>query len=321
MSQAEPAPTSQLERRRIDIVDLARGLALLAMFVFHFAYDLSYFGLIAVDVPADPAWSTFARMIAGSFLTIVGFSLVLATRNGLKLRPYLRRLAMVAGAAALVTLGTWFAMRQNFIFFGILHHIALASVLALPFLRLPAPAIALFAAVFLALPLFPAPALLDQPWLLWLGFAHLNRSTADFVPLVPWFGCVLMGMALGKLAIPHVARWGRWQARSPLARIVAWGGRNSLIVYLAHQPIFIGMLLLATRLAAVPANEERPFLVSCQRSCVTEQTSLSVCEKTCACAVDELKKAGLWRKVLANTLNNEERLRTGAVAQACFRRP
>lgn len=319
MSDADPAPTSPPQRNRIDLVDLARGLALLAMFVFHFAYDLSYFGLIETHVPTDPAWSTFARLIAGSFLAIVGFSLVLATQKGLNRTAYLRRLALVAGSAALVTLATYFAMPQNLIFFGILHHIALASVLALAFLRLPAPMLFALALVFLALPLLPAPAWLDQPWLLWLGFARLTAPTADFVPVVPWFGCVLAGMALGRIALAHPGRWRGWQARWLPARIVAWGGRHSLPIYLLHQPLFIGTLLLVTRLAVGPVQEARPFMVSCQRSCVSPESSLEICEKACSCAVEALKREGLWRKVLSNTLSREESARTGVIAQGCFR--
>ena len=123
------AKTSAPARGRIELLDLARGTALLAMFVYHFAYDLSFFRLIRVDVVSDPGWRLFARLIAGSFLAIVGFSLILATRNGLNRKAYAKRFAMVAGAALLVTIGTWFAIPENFIFFGILHHIALASLL------------------------------------------------------------------------------------------------------------------------------------------------------------------------------------------------
>ncbi|MFN4212329.1 MAG: heparan-alpha-glucosaminide N-acetyltransferase domain-containing protein, partial [Devosia sp.] len=85
----------------------------------------------------------FARSIAASFLTLVGFSLVLATRGGLNRKAYLKRLAMVGAAAMLVTVATFFAIRDNFIFFGILHQVALASVIALPFLRAPTLVLAL----------------------------------------------------------------------------------------------------------------------------------------------------------------------------------
>ncbi len=321
MSASTPDLPQPLPLRRIDLVDLARGLALLAMFVFHFAYDLSFFGLIATDVPADPAWRWFARAIAASFLTLVGVSLVLATQGGLNRRSYLKRLAMVAGAAALVTLGTRLAMPQSFIFFGILHHVALASVLALPFLRLPGLGLVLAAVLVFALPHLVAPPWLDRPWLSWLGFAQEIPSTADFVPVFPWFGWVLAGMALARFAVPRLAgsRAAFWRATSPPARLVVWGGRNSLIVYLLHQPLFIGAILAFMQLAAPAPSEERSFMLSCQRSCAGGSADADACERLCACTVDALKAASLWRRTLDDALPPADRQRVTELAQACNR--
>src|SRR5690606_29598688 len=66
---------------RLAVVDVARGVAILAMIVYHAAFDLSANRLIAVDVIASLPWKVFARSIAGTFLLVVGVSLVLATRN------------------------------------------------------------------------------------------------------------------------------------------------------------------------------------------------------------------------------------------------
>lgn len=322
MSAAIPPAAAPSPRLRLDAVDLARGLALVAMFVFHFAYDLSYFGLIETDVPSEPGWRWFARLIAGSFLTLVGFSLVLATRNGLNRRAFLKRLAMVAGAAALVSLGTYLAMPRSFIFFGILHHVALGSVLALPFLRLPTIAVAGAAIVAFALPVLVAHPLLDQPALLWLGFSRSPIATADFVPVFPWFGCVLSGIVLARLALPRLAgsRLATWRASALPARIAVWGGRHSLLVYLVHQPVFIGLLMLALQLApAPPVSEERPFMLSCQRSCAQGPLGTDACERLCACTVDSLKRENLWRQTLANTLDAAQQDQVSALAQACLR--
>ena len=308
-------------RSRLDIVDLARGLALLAMFVFHFAYDLSFLRLIAVDVPGELGWRLFARLIAGSFLTLVGISLVLATRHGLNRKSYLKRLAMVAGAAALVTLGTYFAMPESFIFFGILHQVALASVLALPFLRLPVIAVAGAAVVVFALPFLVAHPLLDEPLLAWLGFSQRPIATADFVPVFPWFGWVLTGVVLARLALPRLAqsRLAGWQPRALPARVVAWGGRNSLLVYLVHQPLFIGALMLAMQFAIARPADEKPFMQSCERSCMQGAHDAGACRARCGCTVDAIKREDLWRKVLENALSPEERSRVSALAKACFR--
>lgn len=314
----QPAPR---ESSRLAIVDIARGVALMAMFIYHFAYDLSNFRLIETDIVAEPGWRLFARGIAGTFLTIVGFSLVLATRKGLDLTAYLKRLAMVAGAAILVTLGTWRFMPGDYIFFGILHHVAVASVLALPFLRLPVVAVALAAVVAFALPSFVAHPLLDQPWAHWLGFSRAPIQTADFVPVFPWFGCVLSGIVLARLILPHLAgsAIAGWRPGNKATRIVAWGGRHSLLVYLVHQPLFIGALMLATQVVSPPSPEERAFRTECQRSCAGPNAPEQVCKMVCACTVDGLKREQLWQKALDNLLSPQESVRMTQLAQSCLR--
>lgn len=315
-----PIAPATTEAPRFAVVDLTRGIALLAMFVYHFAYDLSFLGLIETDIVAEPGWRIFARCIAGSFLIIVGFSLVLATRKGLNRRAYLKRVAMVAAAAALVSLGTWFALPGNFIFFGILHHIALASVLALPFLRLPVIVVALSAVLSFALPSFVVHPLLDTPWLSWLGFSHVPIRSADFVPVFPWFGCVLSGIVLARLLLPRLAGTGLavWRPGIVPARIIAWGGRHSLLIYLVHQPVFIAALTLATLVAPPPSPGERAFRSECQRSCGPDVPE-RLCRAVCACTIDKLKREQLWQKTLADLFSPEEGARVSALAQACLR--
>ena len=314
----QPAPR---ESSRLAIVDIARGVALLAMFVYHFAYDLSMFRLIETDIVTEPGWRLFARGIAGSFLTIVGFSLVLATCRGLALKAYLKRLAMVAGAAVLVTLGTWRFMPGEIIFFGILHHVAVASVLALPFLRLPVIAVALAAALAFALPSFVAHPLLDQPWVTWLGFSRAPIHTADFVPVFPWFGCVLSGIVLARLILPRLAgtALAGWRPGNRATRIAAWGGRHSLLVYLVHQPLFIGALMLSMQVVAPTSPEERAFRNECQRSCSGPNVPQEICRMVCACTVDGLKREQLWQKALDNLLSPQESVRMTELARGCLR--
>lgn len=321
MTAPSPLPQPVALPRRIDLVDAARGVALLAMFVFHFAYDLSLLELIQTDIQAHPFWHWFARSIAASFLTLVGFSLVLATRGGLNRKAYLKRLAMVGAAAMLVTVATFFAIRDNFIFFGILHQVALASVIALPFLRAPTLVLALAAALVFAVPFLVSHPILDTPWLAWLGLSDLILQSADFVPVFPWFGWVLTGMALGRLALtsPLAARLAQWRGESLPARTLIWGGRHSLLVYLVHQPVFMGALMLAIQLGLAKPDEERPFLTSCQRSCESEALAAGACKALCNCTMAEIKRAGLWRKTVDNALTPEDSQRTTEFARACYR--
>src|SRR5690606_34830203 len=122
---------------RIPLIDQLRALALVAMAVYHFTWDLGFFGYIEPDTATTGGWKIFARLIAGSFLFLVGFSLVLGHVQGFRARPFLFRLGKIGLAAAAITLATWFAFPETFIFFGILHAIAAASLVGLFFLRLP----------------------------------------------------------------------------------------------------------------------------------------------------------------------------------------
>lgn len=328
MNQPTSPPSAQIPTPRIPLVDLARGVALMAMVVFHFAYDLSFFGLIDVDVPSEPGWRWFARLIAGSFLTLVGVSLVLATQGGLNGAAFLKRLAIVAGAALLVTIATRLVMPQSWIFFGILHHVAVGSVLGLAFIRAPVLVVAAVAALCFALPfVVDHPALdatwLDVPWLAFLGLSPIAIRSADFVPVFPWFGCVLGGMALARLVLAREALpgWARWNADNPLARLLRWCGRRSLAFYLIHQPVLIGAIMLATQVLPVTPPQERALRLTYQRTCETLRIPDSACAESYACTVAALKREGLWRGVLGNALNQQERERTTALTQACFRAP
>lgn len=328
MNQPASPTVSPAAFQRIPLVDLARGVALMAMVVFHFAYDLSYFGLIDVDVPSEPGWRWFARVIAGSFLTLVGISLVLATQGGLNRAAFLKRLAMVAGAALVVTVATRLAMPQAYIFFGILHHVALASLLGLAFIRAPALVLIVVAALCFALPvLVDHPALgaawLDTPWLAFLGLSPIAVRSADFVPVFPWFGCVLGGMALARLALARAVLpgWARWNPDTRLACLLRWCGRRSLAFYLIHQPILIGAILLAMQILPVTPPQERALRITYQRTCETLRIPDAACADSYACTVTALKREGLWRGVLDNALTAQERERTTALTQACFRAP
>ncbi len=223
---------------------MARGAALAAMAVYHFSWDLSFYGLADIPVASGTGWIVFARMIAGSFLALVGVSLVLAARGGIAWPGYGRRLAQIVAAAAAITVATWFAFPETYIFFGILHAVALFSVLALAFLRLPPVLTLAAAALAFAAPSLVSDPLFDQSWLLWTGLGTYFPPSNDYVPLFPWFGTTLTGLALARLA-EGAGFWDRlagWRPDTALARLASFAGRHSLLVYLAHQPVLLVLL-------------------------------------------------------------------------------
>jgi uncharacterized membrane protein len=227
---------------RILWLDMARSLAVIGMVIYHFTFDLGMFGFIAAATPVTGFWAVFARAVAGSFMALAGFSLVLAHGRGIVWARFWRRFGVLVGCAALITVATYFVMPAQYIFFGILHSIALSSLLGLAFLRLPWAATFLVAAVVLTLPQIYRDAAFDTPLLIWLGLAPGFPPTMDFEPLFPWFGAFLLGVALARFS-----KSGAGLARgvaSPMMRILTWPGQHSLVIYLAHQPILIGLFNL-----------------------------------------------------------------------------
>ena len=282
-----------LDRRRWPALDVARGLAIIAMIRFHFTWDLGFFGIVDYDISFTREGRILAHGIAGSFLFLVGFSLALAHRGGVKWQPFLRRFRFVVGAALLVSLGTFFVMPDEWIFFGVLHCIALSSLLALPFLGAPLLLVGLVAALVVAAPFLVAHPFFDQPWLFWLGLNQVLPRTNDYVPMFPWFGVVLAGVVAARLAYRHptVSAWLQRPLEQTVARLLARMGRFSLLIYLIHQPILMGLLwalLSVTGPIHLFTPSDGGFAKACTASCIASGRNDQKCVSSCACVGEEI---------------------------------
>ncbi|MDF2374327.1 MAG: DUF1624 domain-containing protein [Rhizobiaceae bacterium] len=284
-------PTSGQRPPRVAAIDVARGAALLAMAIYHFAWDLEFFGYVPAAMTAEGGWKLFARSIAGSFLFLVGVSLVLAHGKSIRWDVFAKRLAMVACAALAITAATLWFTPDNYIFFGILHSIVVSSLLGLFFLRVP-PLLTL--AIGLAI-ILSRPYLLNQMFnhdgLLWLGLSTVPAHSNDFVPLFPWFGPVLLGIATGKIGVQFalIDRLASlYRGADIVGRSLSLAGRHSLAVYLIHQPMLIGTVYLASMIIPAPPSDPiAEFSGSCVRTCVKENEA-NFCSRFCQCTLNEL---------------------------------
>jgi uncharacterized membrane protein len=300
-------------------LDALRGLAIIAMVVFHSAWNLSALGFIATEISEHPGWRLFANGIAASFLLIAGVALALAHGGGVSGAAFWRRVALVAGAAALVTLGTWAAFPERFVTFGILHAIALFSVLALPLLGRPWWAPAMLAALVVAARLWTqsSGAADLQSWFaasplhpLWqhLGLTWEPPASVDFVPLLPWFAWLLAGVALGALLGGRAAPMDAPLAHSrPLVTL----GRWSLPIYLVHQPVLYGGLALLAMAAPqlTIGNAERldlTFASECVMQC-RATASREQCDRGCGCVLRSLRaQPDLHRRVVIESRDDPQ---------------
>jgi uncharacterized membrane protein len=242
---------------RLQILDIVRGLAVIGMVIFHGGWDLGNFRIVNPIFLSHWGWLWFSYVIAGGFILIAGMAQAFAAMNAQPRARFWRRFAEIAAAALLITIVTRFVYPTAFIFFGILHHIAVASLLLLVAERLATILLLGLAVALLVLPHFEIGGVFNQAWLVWLGLADYFPETFDFVPIAPWFALGLSGMIL--------ARWARryWSIIAPLAcwrgdqgrygvivRSMVFLGRHSLAIYLLHQPLLWGMAYLWANYAA-----------------------------------------------------------------------
>ena len=228
---------------RIALVDFLRGVALLGMTVFHFVFDLEFFGLEERGYSEQLHWWTLATVVAGSFLFLTGASLYLAHSGGIRWRPWRRRLAVVVLAALAITVVTRFVTPETYIFFGILHMIAIASIAGLAFLRAPWwLAVAAAAAIF-AIHEFIVIGWLNAIALSWIGLGSVDPVAADFRPVFPWLAPALLGVGAAKMC--HQAGWlqvlGRRRLEGRPGVAIRFIGRHSLVYYLLHQPVLFAL--------------------------------------------------------------------------------
>ncbi|MDA0656851.1 MAG: heparan-alpha-glucosaminide N-acetyltransferase [Proteobacteria bacterium] len=234
---------------RIAAIDVARGIAVYFMAAYHLAWDLTDFKLAAFHLFTDPFWLAARAVILSSFLLLAGLSMVMADNRKRGWPAFWRRLAAVSLGAALVSLGTYVMFPKLFVFFGVLHCIAVSSLLVLPFLRAPAW-IALAAAIaILALPHFFTHAVFDHDWLQWIGLVTKQPESVDYVSILPWTGLILIGIAYGRWRGERPAGvLSDWIPSHPVSTFTAWIGRNSLVAYILHQPLLIGLVWLAAKI-------------------------------------------------------------------------
>ena len=222
------------------------------MALYHTIYDLDFFG--GYDIESTSGfWARFADATAGTFVFLVGVSLTLSFSRTVSrgadasFGKYLRRGARIFGYGLLIT--AFFAVANaGAVVFGILHLIGLSIILAYPFLRLG------WTNVFLGLAIIAAGVYLRASGasfdgglaasvlLAPLGITPENLLMPDYRPLLPWFGVCLLGVAAGNLLRGRIPSPSLPEAANRSASPLAFLGRNSLLIYLVHQPLIIAAL-------------------------------------------------------------------------------
>lgn len=231
---------------RIWELDALRGVCILCVIAVHLIYDLGFF--IGLDLHL-PAWYVFIQQYGGViFVILSGCCATLGSRS-------FRRGMLVFGCGMLITLVTFGMYRMGMaasdvvVKFGVLHLLGVCMMLYPLLKKLPTTALSVLAAAIVAIGYAIQGMRFSVRWLFPLGFVYPGFTSSDFFPLLPQLGWFLLGIVIGR-TLYHEKRTllpGTAQDFF-LFRFFQWCGRQSLWIYLLHQPVVYGLIELAVTL-------------------------------------------------------------------------
>ena len=229
-------------KSRIWELDALRGVCILCVIVVHFLFDLSFFGGLDLTLPA---WYVFLQEYGGAiFVVLSGICVTLGSKS-------VRRGLIVFACGMLITAVTYGMYRLGMsgadvvVKFGVLHLLGVCMLVYPAFKKLPPAALALLGLAIAITGYAIRGIIVPQRWLFPLGLTYEGFTSSDYFPLFPQLGYFLIGAAIGKTAYREKKTLlpGSFQ-KTPVARFFCWCGRQSLFIYLLHQPIVYGLLEL-----------------------------------------------------------------------------
>ena len=223
---------------RFWIIDSLKGLAIVLVIFFHGIFDLGYFAHLAIN---SDSFFWVGRIGALLFIILSGLCLAICYEKKYPLSSLLKRSGLLFILGICITLVTHFFLGEGTILFGILHFLAVAPLIVywlLPFL-LTALGILSILASYLSIQV-------SHSYLIWLGISPPFFYSLDYFPLIPWLGIYIVGVLLGLRLYEN----GRQQVVLPdlsqysVFRPFTFLGRHTLLLYMLHQPLLVGLMYL-----------------------------------------------------------------------------
>ena len=225
------------EKRRIQLIDALRGLAVLLMVVHHFLYDLAAFAGAPWWLFSNPVFDVLHYVFAGLFILLSGISSDFSRSN-------VKRGLKALGCALVITAVT--AVMEMQVLFGVLHLLGTCMVFygltrglweRLPWWGIPAISL-----VGIALTGHMTGGVMGESRWLWMfGRIYDGFVSTDYFPLLPWVFVFLLGTWAGKyIKEGKLPQWF-YEAKCPPLETV---GRHSLVIYMLHQPVLYGLTMV-----------------------------------------------------------------------------
>ncbi len=232
-----------MEKERFIELDILRGVAISVTIFFHLLWDLDYYGLSQFDKEMYSYGAYFPTI----FFVLVGVCLVISSQHRTT-GQLLFRGAWIFGIGLIITAVTTVIIPDKPVTFGVLHCIGISIILSTFFIKFKAYNLVIAPFLILGGILIGNFYIQDPSFLhLAIGLHQENlwAYTVDYFPLLPWFGVTLLGLGAGNILYKDGKRQFTFPDISHLKPVKAMSllGKNSLIIYLLHQPVIAGTII------------------------------------------------------------------------------
>jgi uncharacterized membrane protein len=235
-----------MENNRLHLLDTIRGITVISMVFYHALWNLVYMHGVKISWFLGDLGAFWQQSICCTFIFLSDFCRGLGSKH-------LKRGLLVFGGGLIVTAATFVIMPNYPIIFGILTFLGTAMLILIPFekilLKIPhAVGAAVFFVLFLLfkncnlgflgfgeLNLIKLPDFLYSNYLTaFLGFPKATFVSSDYFSLFPWLFLFICGFYFCQIfksndLLKHL--------KSKPVFLLGFIGKNSFVIYLAHQPI------------------------------------------------------------------------------------
>jgi len=255
-----------VSRKRAFELDALRGLALFMMILHHTIFDLYYLLGFQFFAFQKSDWFNYLLrpVFVGVFLVVSGICCQFSRNN---LKRSLKLLLLAVGFSAVMAVFSIITGNEYYVFINVLHLLAIGTFIyglyalwenkdaakrrrtdpdASPTSAKGEITLLIFSGIILfsGQLIYVYSSAIKSYWLLPLGFLPKDYiGMGDYLPILPWLGFFFIGVIIGRIGYRSKQTLFP-NSPEPVRRISGpfeWFGRNSLIIYLVHQPILLAI--------------------------------------------------------------------------------
>jgi len=221
----------KVENKRIVFLDLIRGILIIGVVFYHLIHNLEFYFNYNIDLYSF--WPELIRIIGASLFILMCGITANYSKNTLK------RGIQLFGLGMLITIVTYLFDPVSYVKFGILHLLGTSLIIYHFYRKVNYPVLYFLLGWSIILTIYIQNTVVTNSYLFPLGLFTRDFTSADYYPIFGYIIPFLMGNIIGKY-MENKKIFYKWQPNN----ILTFFGRHSLIIYLIHQPIIIGILYL-----------------------------------------------------------------------------